>query len=643
MHPSRKIQRTLPNEASIAVATEGHATLEFWTDHPTKPSSISLTEFATGNSSKHPQWSGDFSGRPELINELAPHIYVIHRLSPEQSCINLINTLRFWWRLFDEYEALAPVKTVIDINQIHEAAQIRKNAAVGRTNLFLALVNARRLELGLGRLFWIKREESGVQKDLVTHQQIKLVYEELKQRAWKSLDKIKLSHALNGNSRINQLGQSASDSDKWSYPDRVATHRWAIAQIGHPCPAQRQMRRVSYTLGEWNTAIIEDIYFTLDDMQALFFLTVLLTGWNAETVLNIDVDADPIIPHPTSSGFMLLRSVKTRGNTEQIAICQAKRELAPTNLVAEIIRVTRPLREYLRKQLSELPLDADRSRRSELERSARSVWLYPVRNGVIRRLVMSDATRTLQADDGHKLDYLPRLAASLNRNISDPKQRIPVSLSSRNLRDAFISFAYANNGYSWLIAKLAAGHSDLNTTRTYLAKTHWARFGRSKVRKLTEALWREIGERRIVEPAFLYAMVQQGEITEVQRQRWLEHKDRTRIGVGCKDFKHPPKTLVPEHKEDTGCRAFRCTLCPHAVVFEDSLDHLARRKAELVWARENIPLVSWEQSIFPEELGSLEEVLQLFPSDKVDARLFVWKRKIECGEHSPRLQEGEYA
>lgn len=643
MQPSRKYQRTSPTEAAVSTLAEVSASLEFWTDHPTKPGKISLTEFANGKSSSHAHWGGDFSGRPQLINELAPHIYMIYRLSPEMSCVNLINTLRFWWRLFDEYEALAPVKTVVDINQIHEAAQLRKNAAVVRTNAFLALVNACRLQLGLGRLFWIKREASGVQKDLITHEQVKLVYEELKRRAWNALDKIKKSRVLNGNSRINHLGEWTSESDTWPYADRVATHRWVAAQLGHPCPAKRQMRKVSRTLGEWNTAIIEDTYFTLSDIQALFFLTILLTGWNTETVLSIDIDADPIIPHPTSSGFMLLRSIKTRGNTEQIAICQAKRELAPTNLIAEIIRVTQPLREYLRKQLSQLAPDADRSRRIELERSVRSVWLYPVRNGVIRRLVMSDATRALAGDDGRKLDYLPRLADDLNRKISDPKAHLSLSLSSRNLRDAFISFAYANNGYSWLIAKLAAGHSDLNTTRTYLAKTHWARFGRSKVRKLTEALWREIGERRIVEPAFLFAMVQRGEITEVQRERWLKYKDRTRVGVGCKDFKHPPKTLVPEHKEDMGCRAFRCTLCPHAVVFQDSLDHLARRGAELEWARENIPLVSWEQSIFPEELDSLEVVFQLFPSDKVDAHRSEWKRKIECGEHSPRLQEGEYA
>jgi hypothetical protein len=216
------------------------------------------------------------------------------------------------------------------------------------------------------------------------------------------------------------------------------------------------------------------------------------------------------------------------------------------------------------------------------------------------------------------------------------------SLNVSDLRDSFISFAYRNSGYQWLVAKLAAGHSSLGALTDYLRKHRWRAHGEAQVRKLQSALWSEIRERQVVDPAILHALVQRGEVSDVQRQRWLDHKDRTRVGMGCRDFYHPPREIAPEHKEGSGCRIQRCTLCRHGIVFSDSIELLARRLAELTWLRARIPLMSWIESSFPDELESLEATLELFDKTKVLSASESWKREIEGGRHRVLDQEGSY-
>ena len=55
--------------------------LRFWTNHPSENSLVDLHIFAVGESDHpHPngagKWSGTFSGRKELISELAPIILI---------------------------------------------------------------------------------------------------------------------------------------------------------------------------------------------------------------------------------------------------------------------------------------------------------------------------------------------------------------------------------------------------------------------------------------------------------------------------------------------------------------------------------------------------------------------------------------
>lgn len=641
MRPTSKATRApLRNQQSASANDQpAHAhPLVFTTDHPRKPALVDLREFETGATGSSSQWGGDFRGRPELIHELAPHIKAIYCTRAEASVAQLRSSLRSWWRLLDVLDDLAPVKTASDLGFIHEAEQVRRGVHATFTNNFLEVVNSRRAELGLSRLIWNKTQSSSKLAKLPEQWQVKLIYEELKRRTWRALSRLEDADKLPGIDCSERV-LSSKKGDAWTKPDIAATYRVLSQQMGHPCPSGAMLQEqlgASREFRERCSVAIDQIYFVLDDLRAFFFLFLLLTGWNSETALDIDLEAEPVIPHPTAAGLEIVRSFKQRSNSEQVAICQSKRELAPSNLLRQLIARTEPLRAYLRRKLAALDKGASQLERAGLKRAIRSPWLYPIRDGKVGRLTLVDAVRA----PGRK-HYLKELIRDINKR-APADRKIPETMKVGDLRDAFISFAYRQSGYNWLIAKLAAGHKDVRSTRTYLNNTHWARFGKSSVRRLTSQIWREIGLRKLVEPAFLFALVQRGEISETQRVRWLAHKDRTRVGTGCKDFRHPPKLIAPGHKEGDGCRAFRCTLCPHAVVFEDSVDLLARRKAELIWGKERIPLVSWQQSIFPEELESLEETLTLFSPDVVHGRFTHWQRQIEAGLHIPCLQEGEH-
>ena len=102
--------------------------------------------------------------------------------------------------------------------------------------------------------------------------------------------------------------------------------------------------------------------------------------------------------------------------------------------------------------------------------------------------------------------------------------------------------------------------------------------GEAAVRRLTTTVFDEIKSQKRLDPISLYARVNRGSVSEEQRERWAQGKDRTRIGTGCADFKHPPKHIAPHHQEGKGCRTQPCTLCEHAVVFEDS--YLPARHAQ---------------------------------------------------------------
>lgn len=375
------------------------------------------------------------------------------------------------------------------------------------------------------------------------------------------------------------------------------------------------------------------------------------TGWNAQTALDLDVEGNWRAPHPTSPEHHLIRSTKTRGNTEQVAVGLEKSQTSPGRLLDVLLERTAPLRALVKKKLSALeaqyriaPSEELRLEIAEIRARSKSPWLFVdvSRQNTVLCLTLK-TYGLLQRQSVLRLWIREMNAKTLTSSKANKPFLVPETFTISDFRDAYVDFAYEASGFNWLVAKLAAGHPSLNSLKDYLRKRRWKAEGEKKVSAVQEALWKEITERRIVDPVFLRALVDRGTISEEQRQRWLDHKDRTRVGTGCRDFKNPPKSVAPEHVPGTGCRVQRCTLCSHAIVFQDSISHLARRLSELETLREKLPLITWLQSSFLEEVEATEAALSLFDLAKVRELTQHWHAEIASGRHTVLQFEGAYA
>lgn len=371
-----------------------------------------------------------------------------------------------------------------------------------------------------------------------------------------------------------------------------------------------------------------------DELFQLLVLFLLRTGWNRSTALALDVRTC-VTTHPTSLDHHVVRAVKVRGNTEQTAIGLNKSVLSPGNILKFLERVTERLRHRVAEQIDSLQnathgIDPDKWRvqMATLNGLLHSPWLAEANTSL--GVMTIDPNSSL-------LVVLREMNASATTNCS-----VPETIGLGDLRDAYIAFAYEYSGYSWMVAKIAAGHKSLGALKAYLRQRQWKAHSEKKVLLFGESMWTLIEKRKIVEPAVLHAMVERGQVTDVQIERWLSHKDRTRVGTGCSDFKNPPQRIAPEHIEGTGCRVQRCTLCEHAIVFEDSADHLCRRLTELQAIQQKMAIPAWMESSFPEEVQMTEATLAKLNQTVVSERMAFWSEQIASGKHRPVDMEGTY-
>lgn len=608
--PTRKKNKShgIANTLSLPQALE-ETDLVFLTTHKTNPCLVDLTEFRDGRKALKgrgaTQWAGDFSGRPLLIQQLLPHIRAIHSSQSPNAIRLVVYTLRAYWRLFDECDALPIdqrpqlIEGVAGLNDLHDRLQVRNRVNGNSTRSFVRLANAARSNLGLNPLDW-----------------------------------------------------TPIDPDRGSV--RIGLDMQQTRAIYHA--AKHHVRR-TYTSWEQDS----DLVPSKRDCVYILAFVLIKTGWNEAVALNIDCK-DYIRPHMSDPDRHVLHSIKVRaGGTEQVHVGQNREDWSPGNLVKKLIERSEPLRARLLKQLTELEEktsgqqlnNAQTLRVAQLKQAIRSPWLYVAKQGIHKvkdydlnnpkwkiKALTKDWLKGPSCPGGAPL--IRYLQAEANANLASRRQPLIEEITLSDMRDAYINWAYTNNGYEWMMAKLAAGHTTIQATISYLRTRALKQHGETAVRKLTTIVFDEIKTRKCLEPIFLYARVNRGPISEEQRQRWSQGKDRTRVGTGCADFKHPPKHIAPHHLEGKGCRTQRCTLCEHAIVFLDSYHHLARRKAELISHQDKVGMLIWATTAFPDELIKLEETLANYDQTLVANSLAYWKEEIKAKRHITPNFEGTY-
>ncbi|WMY07297.1 hypothetical protein [Paraburkholderia phenoliruptrix] len=557
--------------------------------------------------------------------------------------------------MLDKYEDVAPVGCVADLTDTHGAFLFREGVSADHVNLFLQGVNPAREAQGLYKLSWPKNARSGTKKnsEVPSLEQVRPIYFELKHRVFSLFRRWEEADAL-AKCGVNWASSFARGErvQLSEISDLHATYRGIAAVTRYPCPSITET--IAFTGAHQDSPFVNQFFsfpFGLfpspQDVRDVLMLFLLKAGWNGATALNLDVTKEEkwFRRHPVSPGLHVVFSIKEKGttHTEQVAIGDDKSQLSPGNLIKAIVARTEPLRAYLRSELKSL-LSAQRTaevsaRIAEIHRLLRSPWLFVSSRS--HNKIDALTLENYKLATNQKSAVLRPLIQEINKKRS-AKDKVPESITLKQFRDVWISFAYSQSGYSWLIGVLAAGHASVGTLRRYLARLRWKMHGQQVTKKFLDSFWKLVEERRIVDGAILYAMVQRGEVTEEQVERWLAHKDRTRAGTGCKDFTHPPAEIAPDHVEGTGCRIQRCTLCEHAVVFDDTLDPLTMRLVELEHLKSTMALTAWYSSSFPLEMIATRDVLTLFDSNVVKQRLQFWRDEITAGRHKPFMFEGEY-
>lgn len=637
-------------------STEKVNEFSFWTCHQKKPAYVDLSLLATGYMPELFRGKGSkgkkFTGRPEFLRQLMPYIRLAWFGYSESTADQNMRSLRKWWQILDQAEAAnsngnAPLKRVIgveDLNELHAAIARMENIQPIVHYNFTRLVNLCLKDLGKNPLFWPAPAFIGKNASLPEYWEMEKIRHQLKRNWFSAIDRWERADILAKKEDTSLQAAISSGnphacfrhlSDALGDPNPAAATIWNL--IGALDKSKRPWEHRECVFGRYPSG---------NDVKSAFHLFLLASGWNVQTALDLDVTSKFVEAHPTNDGYHIVWGLKNRGNSMHFVIGRDKRSDSPGSILRRLVERTRPLRVKLHRELlavedalAQDPSNTDLLlRQADLRKAVKSPWLFV--NGSSSKTV-AYLTNSSVGQSSTGLTFLGELIRQLNKTLPTNTQ-VSEKITAGDFRDAYIGFAYEFSNYNILTAQIAATHKSVRSTQHYLRQHQWRAHSAKKIHIFTHALWQEIATRKVVDPAILRGLVERGEVSEEQRIRWERHKDRTRVGVGCKDFKNPPSNIAPRHVDGSGCRVQRCTLCEHAIVFDDSVDHLCRRMAELEKLRSTMAVPSWSASSFPDEVDATEAILRKFAQQDVKASISYWKSRINSGAHRVPDMEGSY-
>lgn len=641
--------------------------LVFWTQHPKSPFLIDLHFLAAGQTlpaNDSPNWNGGFSGRPLLTAQLAPAIKDKLLYAPRATCVTYLTHLRAWWRSFDELESahldkggeVVKLESVAGLSAFHAHKAIDSGFGPNQFSSFRSVAEATRQALGLRPLHWLGPDTPSRRRHLPPPEQIALLWRELKHRWFSVLDR--WSHAQD-----LLLGKVDPREDEeqlvLNYSTFVRASKSVQLAKGHSHPSHEDLRRAwpskKRPQGISTLAMYRGFYPDPQDIRAAFHLCLAGTGWNAQTLLDLEIDISDaaetrtpfLVPHPSDPTRFILIGRKNRGESEHIVYGDWKTDRSPGAVISALVKATWPMRLQIIRDLRDAEtafatalqnggvetreVQKLRSRMAQLKRATTSVWLYYATQGNMFLTESGYASRT-KGDDR----FLPRLVDDINgRRPAD--QHIPYVVAG-DFRDAFAHYVWRSSGGSILHVMKALGHRSPRTTGTYLDNTAVNADSAGIFRCFSNALWEQLRNSKRLDPTLLAKVTRDGRTTPIELSRLEDYRalKRSRIGVLCRDPHHPPVNVDPNFVADgiSLCTQQRCTLClEHAVITHDSFPGLTMRLAELNWLQARMPVDAFLESDFRQELENTVAALSVFDGSEVAQSLSVWTARIERGEH----------
>lgn len=654
------------NSCSGQVVRHPALDLRFWvTPEDEPPYEVDLTEFAKGGRredhtrARRMLWAGDFAGRPVLAKQLATYYRIVKPRAATSSSVRA--AIRSFFRFLDTGADCA-VDDICDLTDGHGPAlkQWLASGGLGHNtyNRVKTVVDRIRSLEGAPTLFWPARDrDAQALQDDVDLLGMRRLFNAFKHEG-RSIKRMFAEGERLASVGEDPRGASFGQGYETSAWHRRENHAWLVAHLTREYlitkatfydararglnKANEESQKhdgPSYLAPGMTERGSQGIVGKLrwfhpsyHDTAVFLWLFMLGTGWNLSTALGIDVTADEtwFEDHPHKPEFKVMHAFKGRSQKHVFTLSLERPEWHPFNVVRFMVERTAPMRETLRRRLAEAEASyansASHAGEAEIERlraAIRSPWLYHIVNKV-------GEVNALGNKDSASLNDVARLAAERGCLLEAHPSLSQMATSTA--RDAWIGYAYAKTGHNVLLAQLAAQHANASTLRHYLKRRRYRTHSEKVVRLVQNAAFTEIEARRPLDPTRLRIMVRNGAITPEQERRLLDHRQRTRLGMGCLDPTAPPRDVAPEHRPGTLCRVQRCTGCVHGVVFAESLPPLARARAELMHLQRQVPFAAWAGSSFEIEMQSIEATLDGFEQSAVERETQAWLAKLRSGE-----------
>lgn len=656
--------------------------LVFWTQHAEEPFEVNLRPLATGQVKTANLKGGgtkftSFTGRPELIRQLAPAIEEATSYAAKMTVISYTNALRDWWRILDSVEEAAavagqPMTRVEDVRlltQFHN--EFAHSSGMNRQTFgrFRALVDSTLMALGVHQTFWESPEIPDSRKHIPPQEQRNALRFSIKRNCRNVFERWAKSDWLSQNETAPADPQEA---DLWRH---VKYMRYVQKKTGKLLPTPDDLDEVvpQWALnsnGSFKLSIRGSIFPNHWDADAVWHQCLLNTGWNTTTLTNLDVTKKFLFDHfkdaPNDSHrrfvlspqtYELVGEKKRAGGKEQFVTGQWKTLDGPGHLIKTYLERVEPLRKILKEQLTQEELkykqlnDAGYAARTAqfkkvktLEKGVRSVWLYVNRFGKIGWI--SNESRVNIGPNGKNVTFLDEVVRLLNMQLATAHARraetkeVLLDLLSpvphvvpKDFRVWFADYVYRTSNGNILQLKKALNHSWLGTSIGYTDTNILSREANDAARRFLNILVGQLDAGRF-DLTILAHLYRHGELSPEQEELLAQARTlpKSRMNVACKDAYHPPAHIKATANKP--CDIQRCLLCvEHAILLPESLDGIAMRVEELRALRGYLPIETWLEEMYEVELKNNLMALRKFELNQSLAARKRWAKAIACGDH----------
>lgn len=318
--------------------------LRFWTHNTTEKTLVDLREFAVGTlnrraNSKNSGTHTPFSGRPELILELAAPLQARLALMRRKTVQAYLSGLRKFWRVLDSVEASESkqfkrnrVESIKNLSNLHGLAFQNSGIDPARSSIVISLLNDARRLMHLPRLNWASPSPNPPDRRLIPEDQAKEISTAIK-RDWEAVRNRWERNAaiMRGENAISSTlsfttseAPSFSESEQYEYLKKNWLHFERIRKrTGNLLPSSTELYDgwSPQSLGRRGLDIptMRGIAFpTVEEADIAVHAAILRSGWNPSTMIDgIDATkADRIFLHPKDKRQLVL----TTDSVEHISI-----------------------------------------------------------------------------------------------------------------------------------------------------------------------------------------------------------------------------------------------------------------------------------------------------------------------------------